>query len=77
MKKLKGLVSIKRKTIFIITLSFLLILSTGCSRKKIINEINVGHNGRSTDEVKAFMIVILLLMLFLTLKILKWIFHLE
>lgn len=45
----------KKVILNLLFLSFVLIL-TGCGKDKIIDEINVGHDGRSTEEVKVFML---------------------
>ena len=47
-----------KKILTVLILSFILIL-TGCGKNKVIDEINIGHNGRSTEEVKVFMLGVL------------------
>lgn len=43
------------KSLFCIHAIFLVLLS-GCTKRKVVDYINIGHNGRSSEEVKDFML---------------------
>lgn len=45
----------KKVSLNLLFLSFVLILS-GCGKNKVVDEINIGHDGRSTEQVKVFML---------------------
>src|SRR5690554_1520753 len=46
---------VKVSLCFVFMLFFLVLLS-GCSKRKVVDYINIGHNGRSSEEVKDFML---------------------
>ena len=41
----------KKVAFNLLFLSLVLILS-GCGKNKVVDEINIGHDGRSTEQVK-------------------------
>lgn len=45
----------KKVAFNLLFLSLVLILS-GCGKNKVVDEINIGHDGRSTEQVKVFML---------------------
>lgn len=45
----------KKVSLNLLFLLFVLILS-GCGKNKVVDEINIGHDGRSTEQVKVFML---------------------